>query len=74
MAQTKTSNSEHTRISYTASAIEKDFAEHLKYTQDADVFHTTMQGRYDALAYAIRDRIIHQWEQMRGGLAAPDEH
>ena len=65
MAQTKTSNSEHTRISYTASAIEKDFAEHLKYTQDADVFHTTMQGRYDALAYAIRDRIIHQWDISR---------
>ena len=55
MAQSKTSaektaktiknTTENTRISYTASAIERDFAEHLKYTQDADVFHTSMQGR-----------------------------
>ena len=75
MAQTKTTadknvkkaapKTENTRISYTASAIEHDFAEHLKYTQDADVFHTSMQGRYDALAYAIRDRIIHQWDISR---------
>ncbi|MBQ3728126.1 MAG: glycogen/starch/alpha-glucan phosphorylase [Spirochaetales bacterium] len=75
MAQTKTTadksvkkaapKTENTRISYTASAIEHDFAEHLKYTQDADVFHTSMQGRYDALAYSIRDRIIHQWDISR---------
>ena len=65
MAQSKEKKAENTRISYTASAIEKDFAQHLKYTQDADVFHTTMQGRYDALAYAIRDRIIHQWDISR---------
>ena len=65
MAQKKTENNGNTRISYTASAIEKDFAEHLKYTQDADVFHTSMQGRYDALAYSIRDRIIHQWDISR---------
>ena len=65
MAAAKEPRKENTRISYTASAIEKDFAEHLKYTQDADVFHTTMQGRYDALALAIRDRIIHQWDISR---------
>ena len=65
MAQSKEKKAENTRISYTAGAIERDFAEHLKYTQDADVFHTTMQGRYDALAYSIRDRIIHQWDISR---------
>ena len=65
MARDKENKVENTRISYTANAIERDFAEHLKYTQDADVFHTTMQGRYDALAYAIRDRIIHQWDISR---------
>ncbi len=65
MAAAKEPRKENTRISYTASAIEKDFAEHLKYTQDADVFHTTMQGRYNALALAIRDRIIHQWDISR---------
>lgn len=56
---------ENTRISHTAKAIEKDFAEHLKYTQDSDLFHTTMEGRYEALALAIRDRIIHQWDISR---------
>ena len=61
----KSVNTENTRISHTASAIERDFAEHLKYTQDSDVFHTSMQGRYDALAYSIRDRIIHQWDISR---------
>ena len=65
MAAAKEPRKENTRTSYTASAIEKDFAEHLKYTQDADVFHTTMQGRYNALALAIRDRIIHQWDISR---------
>ena len=58
-------NKENTRISHSSSAIEKDFAEHLKYTQDADVFHNTMEGRYEALALAIRDRIIHQWDISR---------
>ncbi len=61
----KKDNSENTRISHSAKAIEKDFAEHLKYTQDADVFHTTMEGRYDALALTIKDRIIHQWDISR---------
>ncbi len=56
---------ENTRISHSSSAIERDFAEHLKYTQDADVFHTTMEGRYEALALTIRDRIIHQWDISR---------
>ena len=32
MAQTKKTIVENTRISPTASAIERDFAEHLKYT------------------------------------------
>ncbi|MCQ2411776.1 MAG: glycogen/starch/alpha-glucan phosphorylase [Sphaerochaetaceae bacterium] len=65
MAQSKKVDTENTRISHNADAIRKDFAEHLKYTQDADVFHTTMQGRYDALAMTIRDRIIHQWDISR---------
>ena len=62
---TKKDNKENTRISHSTKAIEKDFAEHLKYTQDADVFHTTMEGRYDALALTIKDRIIHQWDISR---------
>jgi starch phosphorylase len=42
-----------------------DFAEHLKYSLDADEFHNTDSTRYTALALAIRDRIIHQWHQSR---------
>jgi glycogen phosphorylase len=61
----KKENKENTRISHSVQAIEKDFAEHLKYTQDADVFHTTMEGRFDALALTIKDRIIHQWDISR---------
>ena len=61
----KNHSKENTRISHSTKAVEKDFAEHLKYTQDADVFHTTMEGRYEALALTIKDRIIHQWDISR---------
>ena len=55
----------HTRFSPTKEAIALDFAEHLKYSLDADEFHNTDTTRYTALALAIRDRIIHQWHQSR---------
>jgi starch phosphorylase len=56
---------QHTRFSPTKAAIALDFAEHLKYSLDADEFHNTDITRYTALAYAIRDRIIHQWHHSR---------
>lgn len=56
---------QHTRFSPTKTAISLDFAEHLKYSLDADEFHNTDITRYTALAYAIRDRIIHQWHHSR---------
>lgn len=56
---------QHTRFSPTKAAISLDFAEHLKYSLDADEFHNTDITRYTALAYAIRDRIIHQWHKSR---------
>ncbi len=58
---------EKTRIRYgnTSAEIALDFAEQLKYNQDADVYHTTPEGRYEAIAYAVRDRIIHQWDLSR---------
>lgn len=55
----------HTRFSPNKEAIALDFAEHLKYSLDADEFHNTDENRYTALALAIRDRIIHQWHQSR---------
>ncbi len=45
--------------------IAQDFAEHLKYSEDADVYHTSPEGRYNAIALTIRDRIIQQWETSR---------
>ncbi len=57
--------SPNTRYGRTKTDIAQDFAEQLKYNLDADVYHTTPEGRYQALAYAIRDRIIHQWDLSR---------
>ncbi len=54
-----------TRYGNSPNEIARDFAEQLKYNQDADVYHTTAEGRYEAIAYAIRDRIIHQWDLSR---------
>ena len=54
-----------TRYGLTTKDIAMDYAEQLKYNQDADVYHTTEEGRYQAIAYAIRDRIIHQWDLSR---------
>ncbi len=55
----------NTRFGRTKADIAQDFAEQLKYSLDADVYHTTPEGRYQALAFAIRDRIIHQWDLSR---------
>ena len=56
---------DRTRYGNTSAEIAQDFAEQLKYNQDADVYHTTPEGRYEAIAYAVRDRIIHQWDLSR---------
>ncbi len=48
-----------------SQAIAQDFAEHLKYDEDSDEFHRTAEGRYEALAHSIRDRIVHQWNISR---------
>ena len=53
------------RFGHTPEELAMDFAEHLKYSQDADIFHTTQEDRYTALALTIRDRIIHQWNLSR---------
>lgn len=54
-----------TRYEKTSSAIKRDFAEHLKYDEDADEYHRTEQARYKSLALSIRDRILHQWNISR---------
>ncbi|MGC9312955.1 MAG: glycogen/starch/alpha-glucan phosphorylase [Sediminispirochaetaceae bacterium] len=41
------------------------FAEHLKYTLAADKYNATRRDKFMALAYTIRDRIMHQWMKTR---------
>jgi starch phosphorylase len=65
-------HSSNTRFGHTAEAIAQDFAEHLKYSEDADIYHTTPEGRYAALALSIRDRIIQQWDKSRQTQRATD--
>ena len=43
-------NKENTRFGSSAKEIAQDFAEQLKYALDADVYHATAEGRYQALA------------------------
>jgi glycogen/starch/alpha-glucan phosphorylases len=54
-----------TRYGKTSQDIAQDFAEQLKYSLDADVYHTTRDAQYQAIALAVRDRIIHQWDLSR---------
>ncbi len=54
-----------TRYGRSKEDIAQDFAEQLKYSLDADIYHTTTEAQYRALALAIRDRIIHQWDLSR---------
>ncbi|MGD1818644.1 MAG: glycogen/starch/alpha-glucan phosphorylase [Pleomorphochaeta sp.] len=54
-----------TRFGRTSKDIVQDYAEHLKYTLDADIFHNTKEGHYYALALSIMDRIVHQLHQSR---------
>ncbi len=58
-------NELNVRFGHSPEELSMDFAEHLKYSQDADIFHTTQEDRYTALALTIRDRIIHQWNLSR---------
>ncbi len=61
MANTETK----TRYGRSVNDIAQDFAEQLKYTFDSDVYHRDNTARYQAIALAIRDRIIHQWDVTR---------
>ncbi|MDC7244223.1 MAG: glycogen/starch/alpha-glucan family phosphorylase, partial [Sphaerochaetaceae bacterium] len=58
-------NTQKTRFGKTSNDIVQDYAEHLKYTLDADIFHNTKEGHYYALALSIMDRIVHQLHQSR---------
>ncbi len=51
----------HIRFGRESESIKWDYAEHLKYTLGCDRYSTTDHDRFMALAYTVRDRIIHQW-------------
>lgn len=59
------SDIQKTRFGRTTKDIVQDYAEHLKYTLDADIFHNTKEGHYHALALSIKDRIVHQLHASR---------
>ena len=54
-----------TRYSNSTASIAGDFAEHLKYDEDAMQYYTSKESEYKALAKTIRDRIIHKWDDTR---------
>ena len=62
----------NTRFGRKPADIAQDFAEHLKYSEAADVYHTSPVGRYNAIALTIRDRIIQPWETSRRTQRAQD--
>ena len=49
------------RFGKDSRSIKWDFAEHLKYTFSCDRYSATDKDRFMALAYTVRDRLIHQW-------------
>ena len=58
-------NESQTRYGRTAKDIAQDFAEQIKYTMNSDVYHMNAQSRYQAISLAVRDRIVHQWNESR---------
>jgi starch phosphorylase len=51
----------NSRHGWNAESLAWDFAEHLKYTLGKDRYNAIGRDRFMALAYTIRDRIMHQW-------------
>jgi starch phosphorylase len=53
------------RNGFDVESITWGFAEHLRYTLGDDRYSATDHDRFMALAYAIRDRILHRWIKTR---------
>lgn len=53
------------RNGFNKTEIAWGFAEHLKYTLGDDRYSATSHDRFMALAYAVRDRILHRWIKSR---------
>ena len=49
----------------------RSFNFHLKFTLAKDEYSATIQDRYQALALAVRDRLIGRWMATQQGLPSP---
>ncbi len=63
------------RIGLTIAAIKSGAWEHLKYSQGKIPAIATLNDKYMALAYAVKDRLLHRWIRsgetyLKGGLRA----
>ena len=52
-----------TRTGMDKETLERAYAEHLQYTQGKDEHSATALDRYQALANAVRDRLVRRWIQ-----------
>ena len=63
------------RIGLTIAAIKSGAWEHLKYSQGKIPAIATLNDKYMALAYTVKDRLLHRWVRsgetyLKGGLRA----
>lgn len=52
---------EHQRARDTVESVKRDFAAHLHFSLAKDRYTATALDRHDALALAIRDRVVERW-------------
>lgn len=52
-----------TRTGLDKETLQRAYAEHLQYTQGKDEHSATALDRYQALAHAVRDRLVRRWIQ-----------
>lgn len=52
---------EDDRTGLSAESIKEAFLDHLRYSQGVDLQHSSAYDRYMALAYVVRDRLVHRW-------------
>ncbi len=55
------STTPHQRARHSVESVKRDFAAHLHFSLVKDRYTATELDRYDALALAIRDRVVDRW-------------
>ena len=54
---------EDDRTSMHPAALRRAFTDHVQFTRSRDLESATPFDRYMALAYSVRDRLVHRWSQ-----------